>query len=239
MPKTHVKIYHSRLHLFSTLCIVAAPFLFLLFFSRIAHIATGQLLGSLGASFLRLCIAYFFSVIFGWILAVSFYRGKRAMIALPFFDVMQSFPTFAVLPLVAFLWGVSSFTVIFFLVLTIIWPILFSLISSLKLIRNDWEEVAFVYGLSGFNYIRYFLFPVSIPGLVTGSIVGLGEGWEALIATEIIVGLPHGLGGFFQVFSHNIPVTTFGVLGFLIFIFSINKLVWLPLLGWSHGLMEE
>lgn len=78
-----------------------------------------------------------------------------------------------------------------------------------------------------------------MPGFITGSIVGLGEGWEALIATEIIVGMDTGLGNFFQTYSTNPKITAFGVLGFLILIFSINKVIWLPLLEWSHRKMEE
>ncbi|MBI2637797.1 MAG: ATP-binding cassette domain-containing protein [Candidatus Sungbacteria bacterium] len=32
----------------------------------------------------------------------------------------------------------------------------------------------------------YFTVPVAFPGLITGSIVGLGEGWEAIVGAEII-----------------------------------------------------
>jgi ABC-type anion transport system duplicated permease subunit len=69
--------------------------------------------------------------------------------------------------------------------------------------------------------------------------VGLGEGWEALVATEIIVQSQTGLGSFFQSFAENPRVTAFGILGFLILIFSLNKLIWIPLLDWGHKKLEE
>lgn len=222
-----------------TLFVVAAPFLFLLFFSRATGIAANKLFQDVFISSWRLLIAYFFSAIFGWLFAVSFYHGKRAIIALPIFDVLQSFPTFAALPIAVFFWGASNFTVIFFLILTIIWPIFFSILSSLKLIKHDWEEAVEIAGLKKFDYLKNFLLPVSMPGIITGSIVGLGEGWEALVATEIIVSVQNGLGGFFRSFSDNLSVTAFGILGLLIFIFSINKIIWLPLLEWSHKKMGE
>lgn len=234
-----LRIYQSRLHILVTLFVVVVPFLFLLAFSRFAHIATETLFRDLFVSVGRLIAAYVIAGVLGWLFAVSFYRGKRAIIALPIFDVLQSFPTFAALPLAIFLWGNSNFVVIFFLVITVIWPIFFSIISPLKLIKHDWQEAVEISDLSGFNYLRLFLLPVTIPGLITGSVIGLGEGWEALVATEIIVGIKPGLGGFFQIFSNNIPITVFGILGFLLFIFSINKIVWLPLLEWSHRKMEE
>lgn len=237
--KKRVKIYETRIHLIATFLIIVAPFLFLLIFSRLAHIVTKTLFEDLFISTGRLAIAYLIAAIFGWFFAVSFYRGKKAIIALPIFDVLQSFPTFAALPLAVFFWGRSNSVIIFFLVITVIWPILFSVFSSLKLVKHDWQEAVEMSGLSGLNYIRFFLLPVTIPGLITGSIIGLGEGWEALIATEIIVGIKPSLGVFFEGFSQNVSITVLGILGFLIFIFSINKILWLPLLEWSHRKMEE
>lgn len=237
--KTRVKIYQSKLHVFITLFVVAAPFLFLLMFSRFFGIASKTLFLDLAASAARLFAAYAIAAILAWIFAVLFYKGKKAIVALPVFDVLQSFPTFAALPIAVFFWGASNLTVIFFLIITVIWPIFFSIVSSLKLIKHEWREAADIAGLSGFDYLRLFLLPVTIPALVTGTIIGLGEGWEALVATEFIVRIKPGLGSFFEIFSRNLPITAFGIFGFLLFIFSINKIIWLPLLELSHRKMEE
>lgn len=239
IPKKKLKIYQSRVHLLITLLFLILPFLFFLTFSYFLDITLGKLFSDIFNSLVRIVIAYFIAVFLGWLFAVSFYKGKKAAIALPIFDVLQSFPTFAALPLATYFWGPSDLTVILFLVITIIWPIFFSIISSLKLIQRDWEEVTEIAGLSGFNHLIHFLWPASITGLITGSIIGLGEGWEALVATEIIVGIKSGLGNFFDIFSKNPIVTAFGILGLLILIFSINKLIWIPLLEWGHRRMEE
>lgn len=242
MPKMghrHLKIYKSWRHVVVTILFLVVPFLFLLFFAKISHVATSNLLLDTSISLWRMLIAYLIAALLGWLFAVLLYKGKRATIALPFFDVLQSFPTYAGLPLAVLYWGKSNFTVIFFLVLAVIWPIFFSIISSLKLIRRDWEEAVEVSGLKGPQYLWNFLIPISVPGLITGSIIGLGDGWEALIATEIIVGIGGGLGGFFQFFSNNPRVTVLGILAFLLVIFTINKLIWLPLLEWSHRHIGE
>ncbi|HEV8601360.1 MAG TPA: ABC transporter permease subunit [Patescibacteria group bacterium] len=234
-----MKIYKSRKHLAVTLLVVIAPFLFLLLFSKAEKIPTGQLFLDVFFSFLRLLIAYVIAAALAWLFAVSFYKGRRANVALPLFDVLQSFPTFAALPLATYLWGTSQATVIIFLVVTIIWPIFFSVVSSLKLIKHDWEEAVEIAGLKGPLYLKKYLWPITVPGLITGSIIGLGEGWEALVATEIIINLKNGLGDFFQTYSRNTQITLFGILGFLILIFCVNKLLWLPLLELSHKKMEE
>lgn len=234
-----MKIYQSRTHLIITLIFLIFPFLFFLIFAETFHIPSIKLFSDISESLIRIIIAYIVAAFFGWLFAVSFFQGKKAAIALPIFDVLQSFPTFAALPLATYFLGASNFTVISFLVITIIWPIFFSVISSLKLIQKDWEDVIQISGLKGWKYLVYFLWPVSITGLITGSIIGLGEGWEALVATEIIIGVKNGLGGFFDTFSKNPAITGFGILGLLILIFSINKLIWLPLLEYSHRRMEE
>ena len=239
MRKKSAKIYASWWHLAFTLFLIIIPFLFFLLSSRFAEIATNKLFFDILVSFFRLFVAYSIAAFLGWLFAVLFYHGKRSAIALPLFDVLQSFPTFAALPLAALVWGASNFTIIFFLTITIIWPIFFSTISSLKLIKHEWEEAGEMTRIKGLSYLRWFLIPVSVSGVITGSIIGLGEGWEALVATEIIVNAKGGLGNFFQFFSQNPAITAFGILGLLITIFSINKLLWLPLLEWSHKKMEE
>lgn len=239
MTKNIFKIYKSPWQIGAVVLTLAVPLVFMLLFSHIAKIATSKLFLDLFVSTWRLALAYLISVILAWIWAISFFRGRRAEIALPFFDVLQSFPTFAALPLAVLFLGSGSKTVVTFLVFTIIWPIFFSMISSLKLIRQDWEEAMKISGMRGLDYLRHFLLPVSVPGLVTGSIIGLGEGWEALVATEIITRTDNGLGSFFRAFSANATVTAVGILGLMLFIFSINKLIWFPLLGWSYRKMEE
>lgn len=235
----HAKLYKSYRHLFFTSVALAMPFLLFLAFSKAISGATDLFFAGTLTSLLRMAIAYVIAALLGWIGAVSFYRGRRADIALPLFDVLQSFPAFAALPLATQFFGHSSTVVIGFLVIAIIWPIFFSIISSLKMVKHDWEEAAVVANLKGWNYLKYFLLPVSIPGFVTGSVIGLGDGWEAIIGTEIIAGVNSGAGIYFEKFANNQQLVTFGILGFLVLIFGINKLIWLPLLSWSHKRMEE
>ncbi len=239
VQRHRMKIYHSRAHLIVTFLIMVAPFLFLLFFAQTEELAISSLLHDVFVSIGRLVIAYLIAVSLAWLFAMFFHKGLLSHVMLPIFDILQSFPEFAILPFAVHYWGETNFTVIFFLVLTVIWPILFSTLSSLKLAHHDWEEAIQIYNVSGWNYFHKYVWPLSIPGLVTGSIIGLGEGWGALVATEIIVHLPGGLGQFFQTHSQNTAITFLGILALLIIVFSINKLIWTPLLDASHKLMEE
>lgn len=232
-------IYKKYWHIFVVLGLIILPVIFFSIFSGFIGISPSVLFADIGMSLVRLLIAYSIATLLGWLLAVGFYKGNASTIALPLFDVLQSIPTFAALPLAILVWGKSDFVVIFFLVLAIIWPIFFSVMSALKMVKHEYDEAVHMSRIKGWNRVRYFLFPASIPGIITGSIVGLGDAWEALIATEIIVGLSTGLGSFFNTYSQNTTITLFGILGLLMIIFSINKMIWLPLLEESHARNEE
>lgn len=229
-----VHLHKTRWHLAITLLFLFLPVAFFIIFSSVARLGSLALLQDVFISTLRLFVAYVLALVLGWGLALLFCRGTMARVALPIFDVLQSFPTFAALPLAVAAWGESDVTVVVFLLITIVWPIFFSVTSTMQRVPRDWQEAAHVYHLRGWRYVKSFLLPASYPGAITGSIIGLGEGWEALVATEIIVGSQQGLGNFFQIFSQNITMTFFGILGFLLLIFSLNKIVWLPLLERSH-----
>ena len=235
----HFSLNRSAKHLLVGFLIILIPLFGLLAFSVVSGIAFTTVLSDLWISMWRLFIALFISTVLAWVLVVSLIRDKSSSLALSFFDVMQSLPTFTILPIAVHYWGNSTGTIIFFLVITIIWPIIFSIVSALKQAEKSFTEAVYISRIRGFDYVRYYLFPLTAPGIVTGAIIGLGDGWEALIATEIILQAKTGLGPFFQSFSDNSAMTLFGVLVFLSVIYTINKFIWLPLLEKSHELISE
>lgn len=237
--RSYPRIWRSRWHIVAALVFLLLPIGYLYFLAQVTHLATSDLLVDMVSSLGRIVAAYLIAAFLGWSLAILFYRGRRGAIVLPLFDVLQSIPTFAALPLAILVLGPTNATVILFLVLAIIWPIFFSVVSSLKLIRQDWQDAAHIANLRGWNYVRLFLWPASFSGLITGTVVGLGEGWEALVATEIIVRVRTGLGTFFSAHAGSYQLTLLAMLGMLLVIFAINKLIWLPLLAYSHHQLED
>ena len=235
----HQVVYPLSSKMIATTLFVAAPVIFFYIFARSTNMATSVLFADIGTSLFRITAAFFIALFLGWVFAVISVQKRVAGVALPVFDVLQSVPSFAALPIAVLYWGATNFTVITFMVLAIIWPILFSVISSLKLVRQEYHEAVQVFGLRGWKKLWYFILPASVPGLITGTIVGLGEAWEAIIATEIIVGTKTGLGSFFSAFSDSPRMTFLGIGGLLLIVFSINKIFLLPLLDKSHSLHEE
>lgn len=233
-------MYKQKWHVLITLLVVMLPFLFVLIMGQISSDDKFLFLDDLLLSTFRLAIAYGISVVLALVLGVTLSSGKRGNFFLPLFDVLQSFPTFAILPMVVHFWGATGKTVVLFLIITVIWPILFAIISSLKLVHASWEEAATIYGAVGFKRLINLTVPITFPAVITGSIVGLGNGWEALVGAEIVVGLQSGgLGMYFNNHQNAPGLVFFGITAFLLFIFVINKFVFLPLLDKSHKLFTE
>jgi ABC-type nitrate/sulfonate/bicarbonate transport system permease component len=235
----HFSVNRTWKHLVAMVAIILLPLLGLAIFSQFTTTSFVLSLYDLGISLGRLTFSFIIATALAWVLVVALVRGRTEVTTLAVFDVLQSLPTFTILPIAVRFFGDGEFTIISFLVITIIWPIIFSIVSSLKQADKSWHEAVQISGLRGFDYISQYLLPVTLPGVVTGAIIGLGDGWEALIATELLLQTSTGLGPFFQGFADNSTQTLFGVLIFLSVIFVINKFIWLPLLDKSHRLMEQ
>ncbi len=112
-----------------------------------------------------------------------------------------------------------------------IWPILFNLIGGIKEQRHDQSDAAKIFGARGFKYFRHYRLPMLMPSLMTGSIVSWGEAWDTIVGAEIIAGV-FGAGSYLGHLSQSgkTSLLLLGIGIYLLLIFCINQLVWLPLL---------
>lgn len=242
MRYTHlIRIYRRRFQLSLTLILSLLVFVLLILFARSAQIDLKTLILGLASSTYRVVIAYLISLIVGVLVALVVTKNQFLEdLLLPILDVAQSFPSFAILPIAILWFGATDFTAIFFLVITILWPVLFNVVAGVKNIRGDMAEAAEIFGAKGWKKLVHFLFPALLPAIVTGSIVGWGEAWEAIVGAEII-GITVGIGAFLAQASKagEASVLTVGIGILLFFIFFLNKLIWLPLLKRATSYQTE
>lgn len=193
---------------------------------------------ALGASLLltlyRLALAYGIALVVGVFLALLVGWGPFIDFFFPFFDVLQNVPSFALLPIFIYFLGFTDTMIILFSVTSIIWPILFAILTAIKSAHTDLNDAATVFGATGWKRVVNYLGPLSFPAIVTGSIVGIAIGWEAVIGAEIIADTS-GFGAFIKGASSTgiNSATIAGTLAVLILVFIINRLVWAPLLAQS------
>jgi len=230
----NIKIYKKWTHLLVVFCIIILPIVFILLAGSISQISTNSLILGLGLSFYRLLIAYAISLVLGILLAVTLGHGKLGDFFIPVFDLFQNLPSFALIPVFVILFGYTNKMAVLFTASSVLWPILFSILSALRTAKTDYNEAATIFGATGLKRILYYLIPLSFPAIVTGSIVGISIGWEAVIGVEII-GLSNGIGSFLNSAAQSDKqVLALGIITLLLLVFSINRLVWMPLLRKSQ-----
>lgn len=189
----------------------------------------------------RVTVAFLFALVIA--VTVSFLATVSPALesyVVPILDALQSFPSFALFPLLIVWFGKSSLDVIIVLTLEMIWPILFSLLTAKKQLREDLLEAAKIYGASGYKFLLYVLFPLLFPAIITGGIVAWGEAWETIIGAEIIVKVA-GVGTYLSQTGEagQTQILIIGIFLLLTILYLLNKYIWLPLLNLSTKYQQE
>ena len=182
----------------------------------------------------RLGLAYAVALTLGVSIALLVGWSPFSDALFPFFDILQNIPSFALLPIFIYFLGFTSEMIILFAVSSIIWPILFAILTAIKATHADLNDAATIFGATGFRRVTSYLAPLSFPAILTGSVVGIAIGWEAVIGAEIIADTS-GFGAFIKDAGSSgvSPATIAGVIGILLIVFVVNRLIWAPLLAES------
>ncbi len=193
---SYPKSLHQSLYtlILAPLLVLVVAIVLVRFFTNTAitpeHITITYLLLALGATFLRLLIAYAFALVFSIPLALLVTWSTAAeRIFLPIFDIMQSVPVLAFFPLVIVFfihYGLWSGAAIFILFVSMLWNIVFSLVGGLRVIPQDIKSAGTIFGVRGFSYLRKILLPAVVPYLVTGSLLAWAQGWNIIIVAEVL-----------------------------------------------------
>ena len=233
------RVYEKKHHKFIALLVVLLPFIFLFIVGKFADINVGVLWSAILISFYRLVLGYLISLVLGVGIAILIGTSKFGESVTPVLDVMQNVPSFALIPVFALLFGYTDFMAVLFIATSVIWPILFYVLSAIRTARIDWGEAATIFGARGFRRVLHFLLPLSLPAIVTGSIVGLSIGWEAVIGLEII-GFSSGIGIVLNNASvnHNQNELIAGIGLLLLVVLVLNRLIWAPLLSKTRTYAE-
>lgn len=129
--------------------------------------------------------------------------------------------------------GANSLSIITTIVFaTMIWPMIFSLVGAIKTEKLDLADAATIYGAKkGFKRLINYRLPSFLPAFLSGSIVAWGLGWDAIFGAEIIARV-NGIGGYLGQLSYagKAALLFLGIIIYLILIFVLNQLIWLPLL---------
>ncbi len=111
----------------------------------------------------------------------------------PLVEMLRPIPPLAWIPLSILWFGVGDTQNQFIILLGIFFPILLNTISGVKSVEPNLVRAARCLGGGEAAVLRRVVLPAALPQIVTGVRIGLGVGWMALVAAEL-VGANSGLG---------------------------------------------
>lgn len=106
----------------------------------------------------------------------------------PLIIFFQAIGDIAWLPILLIWFGFTLTTMTFVIVYTVIFPVIFNAALGVRTIPTEMIRAAQSLGASPFRILWDVIVPGALPNIITGLRNGLGYGWRALIAAEIIIG---------------------------------------------------
>lgn len=100
----------------------------------------------------------------------------------------QAIGDIAWLPILIIWFGFGFTTMTFVIVYTVLFPVVLNTVLGVRSVKQDLIRAAQCLGASPSRILWEVLLPGALPNIVTGLRNGLGYGWRALIAAEMIVG---------------------------------------------------
>jgi len=156
-------------------------------------IVSGELWTHLRASLQREFVAFVYAlsaIPLG--IAMGWWRRFNEQ-ANPLIEILRPIPPLAWIP-VSILWfGIGNAQNHFIIFLGIFFPLLLNTIAGVKDVQPSLVRAARCLGANEFNVLTRVVLKAALPNIITGIRIGLGVGWMALVAAEI-VGANSGLG---------------------------------------------
>ena len=113
-------------------------------------------------------------------------RAHRAL--WPVLLFFQAIGDIAWLPILLIWFGFGLTTMTFVIVYTVLFPVVLNTVLGVRSVPLDLHRAALSLGASKPRLLWEVVLPGALPNIVTGLRNGLGYGWRALIAAEMIVG---------------------------------------------------
>lgn len=143
----------------------------------------------LGDSVVRLATGAAFGMALGIPLGVLIGMNRWAYRALwPLLLFLQAIGDIAWLPILVIWFGYGLVTMTFVIVYTVLFPVVLNTVLGVRSVPEVLTRAAQSLGANRWRVVWEVILPGALPNIITGLRNGLGYGWRALIAAEIIVG---------------------------------------------------
>ena len=159
-------------------------------------IASGELFGYIGVSFVVLTQGYLMGVFGAFLLtwlAVSNRIGRELIETLT--SMFNPLPAIALLPLALLWFGLGKGSLIMVLMHSVLWPLTLNASAGFRAVPETLRMAGRNYGLNGLRFVLQILIPAALPAILSGLKIGWAFAWCTLIAAELVFGTTSGQGG--------------------------------------------
>jgi len=201
-------------------------------------IVSGELVHQLSASLRREFVAFLWALMaipLG--VAMGWWKAFNEQVD-PLVEILRPIPPLAWIPLSILWFGVGDLQNEFIILLGIFFPILLNTMGGVRVVDPNLVRAARCLGSSEWTVLSRVVVLAALPQIVTGIRIGLGVGWMALVAAEL-VGANSGLGFMINdartILRTDIVIVgmiTIGLVGLALD--SIVRLMMAALMPWSR-----
>ncbi len=140
-------------------------------------------------SIIRLAVGAAWGMALGIPLGLLIGMNRFAYRALwPVLLFLQAIGDIAWLPILVIWFGYGLVTMTFVIVYTVLFPVVLNTVLGVRSVPVVLQRAAQSLGAGRMSVVWEVILPGALPNIITGLRNGLGYGWRALIAAEIIVG---------------------------------------------------
>ncbi len=109
--------------------------------------------------------------------------------------IFQPLPSIALLPMAILWFGFSRQSLIFVVVMSMVWPIASSLTVGFATISPTLMRLGRNFELGKMRMMGEILLPAALPMMISGLRIGWGFGWRTIVAAELVFGATGNSGG--------------------------------------------
>jgi ABC-type nitrate/sulfonate/bicarbonate transport system permease component len=158
----------------------------------------GILWSDVTASVLRVTVGFLSASTVAILLAAVFSRSEMlAVLCTPIIEVVRPISVIAWIPISVLWFGLGNRAAWFIICIGAFFPIFTNAFVGFKSVDLSHVQAAQCLGAGRVLFVKEVLWPSALPHILTGMRIGLGTGWTAVIAAELIAG-QSGLGYMIQ-----------------------------------------
>jgi NitT/TauT family transport system permease protein len=206
---------------------------------------SGALQHDIAYTCVRLFAGFLIGASFGGVLGLLMARSAPAeRFFLPLVSVLNPIPSLALIPLFVLWFGLGETAVVVLVAFASSIPVIINVWSGVKAVNEIWIRAAESMNCRGLKLFYLVVLPAAIPQTISGLRGGLGRGFRAVVAGEMIAATQWGLGwvifnsiAFLNTAAMLTAIAFIGVIGLLVENFIFSAIERATVVRW--GLLRE